>query len=50
MYAYTDTSKIVIYLVSAQMDNGSHVANSNNNAIKNTIDLAMSATNEDMGR
>jgi hypothetical protein len=33
----TDTSKVVIYPVSAQMDN-----NSNNNVTKSTMDLAMS--------
>jgi hypothetical protein len=39
----TDTSRIVIYPVSAQMDNNnSNVPNSNNNATKNTMDLAMS--------
>jgi hypothetical protein len=38
-----DTSKVVIYPVSAQMDNnGINVTNSNNNATKNTMDLAMS--------
>jgi hypothetical protein len=39
----TDTSRIVIYPVSAQTDNNnSNVPNSNNNATKNTMDLAMS--------
>ena len=40
----TGTSKVVIYPVSAQMDNNSsNVTNSNNNnATKNTMDLAMS--------
>src|SRR5918912_2570472 len=39
----TDTSRVVIYPVSAQMDNNSsNVTNSNNNAAKNTMDLAMS--------
>jgi hypothetical protein len=43
MHACTDTSKVVIYPVSAQMDNNSsNVTNSNNNATKNTMDLAMS--------
>jgi hypothetical protein len=41
--ACTDTSRVVIYPVSAQTDNNSsNVPNSNNNATKNTIDLAMS--------
>jgi hypothetical protein len=44
MHACTDTSKVVFYPVSAQMDNNSsNVTNSNNNnATKNTMDLAMS--------
>jgi hypothetical protein len=37
-----DTSRSVIYPVSAQMNNNSNVTNSNNNATKNTMDLAMS--------
>jgi hypothetical protein len=41
--ACTDTSRVVIYPVSAQTDNNnSNVTNSNNNATKNTMDLAMS--------
>jgi hypothetical protein len=39
----TDTSRVVIYPVSAQTDNNSsNGPNSNNNATKNTMDLAMS--------
>ena len=40
----TDTSKVVIYPVYAQMgdNSSSNVPNSNNNATKNTMDLAMS--------
>jgi hypothetical protein len=42
MHTCTDTSKVVIYPVSAQMDNNSsNVTNSNNNATKNAMDLAM---------
>jgi hypothetical protein len=41
--ACTDTSRVVIYPVSAQTDNNSsNVPNNNNNATKNTMDLAMS--------
>jgi hypothetical protein len=41
--ACTDTSRVVIYPVYAQMgNNSSNVTNSNNNATKNTMDLAMS--------
>jgi hypothetical protein len=41
--ACTDTSRAVIYPVSAQTNNNSNnVPNSNNNATKNTMDLAMS--------
>src|SRR5919202_6044515 len=42
--ACTDTSRVVIYPVYAQMgdNSSSNVANSNNNTTKNTMDLAMS--------
>ena len=41
--ACTDTSRVVIYPVSAQIgNNSSNAANSSNNATKNTMDLAMS--------
>jgi flagellar motor component MotA len=38
----TYTSRVVIYPVSAQMDNNSSNNNNNNNVTKSTMDLAMS--------